>query len=658
MAEEENKKEEANQESEIGRLHRQLYERREPSEFKRRRRALSPAIGAGYEGLRSDESELAAERGFTDVLAARTRQRRKIIKWVIAIIGLGLLFGGAAAATLWYRVGRQVELEQVKLSIEAPESISAGDEVTYQINYGNTSRVALEDLELIFTPPPGFRYAASQPEFVINNKQYSLQLGRLQASGSGQVTISGRLLGEKGVAAQAQAELLVTPENFPGGRFVQTAVHSISIASVPLEVSIEAATEAAHGERVLAKVRVRNLSGAPIEGAYLKTSPSEGIQLGVDDQDFSPDFSVVNSEWQLPQLDPLTEVERQLVMFVEGRPGERRNLLIEAGVQAGEDRFVQRELNHVVTITESELSVEQLYNGSADPQVVVAGQEVEGLVRYQNVGNVGITNVIVKVSFEGVGLNPATLDLPAGAYDPIARTITWSAATVPGLATLQPQQLGELKFSFEILETNQLPKEGEAVSNLALVTTATIDSPDLLVPVGTERVVVSDRAVLSLETEMTLGVDSFYDDGRLDITSTGPLPPEVGEETTYTVRLRLGSTLNNIGDVRVTAVLPDGVRYTDQTYKTGGEVSYNERTGEVVWSLPQVAGLTGRTSPPQELHFQVAITPGEHQRGGEVQFLNRLMGSGTDLFTDQTVTIQVDNLPTTETASPKQGKVE
>jgi hypothetical protein len=287
------------------------------------------------------------------------------------------------------------------------------------------------------------------------------------------------------------------------------------------------------------------------------------------------------------------------------------------------------------------------------------GEDVSGQIKYRNVGSTGLKEVIMKVSFEGVGFDPASLNLSGvGSYDPTTRTITWSSATVPELAVVQPRQESVLSYSFRILPIEQFPTSGEAAKNHVLVTTATVDSPDLPAPVGQPRQVISDRAVLSVKTDLTLLADAVYDDGRLGIKSSGPLPPRVGQTTTYTVRFRIGSTINDVADVQLVAVLPDGVRYTGQKYSTGGEMQFNDRSGELNWTLPFIEGLTGRAKPYQELHIQVAITPGENTRGQPVQLLNRGELSAVDQFTDEAMTVTVDEFPTTATAAPDRGTVQ
>lgn len=643
----------------IERLRRELYRREESPEITQRQEELAgvnahPLI-TKLDDAKSGEPPVV----FGNVMAARLRRRRRI---TLAAVGVGvilILLIGAVIGTGLYRASRQVKVEQISLGLTAPSEFTSGEEMTYQLTYQNNSRVAWQDVQLIFTPPKGWRHHASQPALQAQGADYSLAIGNLAAGQRGQLTVSGQLIGEQNATITAQALLEIAPANAPSTRLKQTTSVATTIAHLPVEASVEASNDAAGGERVVAVIHVRNVSSVSLEGVYIAPNVPPGMQLASEDPEFSPGFSVVRSRWELAPLEPLADVSRTLILYPEGAAGERRTLEVNVGVKAGEDEFIQRSVTHVITISSLELQIEQLYNGSAEPQTVYPGQTIAGKAVYKNVGTVGLKNVIVEVQFEGPGLDPATLKLKDGAYDPIKKKITWSAATVPALAAVLPQQTAELEYEFHIADIATFPTAGEQTKNFALVTTATVDSPDLPTPAGATRRVSSDRAVLSIGTNFTLQADAFYDDGRLSLTSTGPLPPAVGQETTYTVRLRLGSTLNDVEDTKLVAVLPDGVKFTGQKYLTAGAMDFNERNGEVTWTIPVLEGLTGRSRPAEELHIQVAITPGENQRGQEITFLNKLEVTGTDQFTIQPVTTSLtQNFPTTETAVHGKGKVE
>ena len=110
--------------------------------------------------------------------------------------------------------------------------------------------------------------------------------------------------------------------------------------------------------------------------------------------------------------------------------------------------------------------------------------------------------------------------------------------------------------------------------------------------------------------------------------------------------------------MRVVAVVPDGVRYTGEQVATVGKVTFEERTGELSWAIPQIAGLQGRATPSADLYFQVAIRPGENQQGEIIPFLNKLVVTGTDLFVEEALKTELKIFPTTESAAPGEGHVE
>jgi len=641
--------------SQINMLKKQLYARDESDVIKTR----VTALGQPPKVSRQNAANLIKKPDLFNVMKARRSRRNKIIWWTAGVLIIAAVFGSAAALTAWYRGTRQVTQEQLGIAIEAPREFTAGETITYKISFTNNSRVHWKNVEIVFEPPPGWRFRESNPAAQASGHQYIFSTGDLAAGQTGEAQISGQLIGEANDSLLARAELQISPENFPKARINRSETFATTIVAVPVEISIEAAANAASGERMIASVKVKNTSSQKLEGLLLKLSPTLGLQLAPEDEQFSAEFSVLDSWWSLPALEPFAESERRLVMYIDGQAGERRTLTAEGMIREGNETFVLRQVNHVVTISASELSVTQTVNGTEDPQPVKAGQEMKAAVQYQNVGTTGLKNVIVTAQFEGAGLDASNLKLKSGAYNPVTKTITWTAASVPELAVLQPQQKGVLEYEYSILPTDKFPSDANG-QNQSLIVTAAVDSPDLPAPIGQERKVASSRVVMPIATEPILEVAAFYDDGRLGLPSSGPLPPEVGQQTTYTLRFRFGSTFNDLGEAKMTAVLPDGVEYLNKNYMTAGGLDFNERNGEITWSLPTIEGLSGRAKPAPELHVQVGITPGENLKGRRVTLLQSARTGGIDMYIDQPVTYQVDQslMPSTETASPQKGTVQ
>lgn len=644
--------------SELQVLKRKLYARDEAPELAERTAKLSdvPARkGERYGKAQPGESPAV----LVDALQKRTSRRRKIIKASILVGGLVLVFVAAVAVTIWYRNLHQLKSEQIVLDLKAPGEFTSGEHMDYEINYGNDSLEKLQTIEILFEAPAGFRVLESSVEARREGEKYLFSVPDVEPGSGGKVTVKGILVGEQNTNALAKAEIDVAPANSPKTRYTKVTSATTVIVAVPIEVSVEASSTAISGERIFAVVHVRNVSSLPQEGLFLKLNAPPGMQLAPEDKEFSAAFSVQDGTWQLPSIKPLEEVVRTAVLYVDGTAGERRPLTIEVGIKDGEETFIQRQVSHVVTVTASELSVVQAFDKKPGDAIVSAGQKLQGSITYQNTGTVGLKSVVVSAKFEGTGLDPATLQLKNGAYNPTTKTITWTSATVPELSIVAPNQSGEITYDFSLLPSASFPVVDGKGNNNVLTVIASVDSPDVKTPLGQEKRIVSERVNLTVATSLPLDVVAFYDDGRLGLPSSGPLPPKVGEQTTYTVRFRLGTTLNDVGDVRVVAVLPDGVAYTGKTYLTTGGVEYNERTGEVTWKIPLLEALTGRTTPPAELHVQVAVTPGENTKGKEIQLLNVINVEGMDEFVDQIVKNEItDRFPTTDTAAPGKGKVQ
>lgn len=640
---------------ELRRLEQELYATTEPAELKERSEELARLghIDTAGEFIRTGPRQ--EEGKFTDVHPLMVHRRRRLL----LINGIGLLvfiiFTVAALGTWWYRLSRQVNDGQVVLELFGPTEATSGQEVSYRVSYGNNSLVEWQDVEVIFEPPSGFTFKDTDAALDTSGRQYVARIGNLPPNEQRAFRVNGYLVGEQNESGLIKTQIVLTPVNFPSGAFTKETEITTAIVAFTLEMAVEASRDVAPGERIQVPIQVRNVGDEPLEGAYLKLGPGEGITLAVEDPAFSPEFSVPNSRWQLPTIQPLQTLTRTMAAYVEGPPGGQLVLDVEAGIASQGKDFVQRRVQSVFQMSLSELAVEQEFLASKNELVVQPSQKIDGVVRYRNSGNIGLKNAIVTLQFEGQGLDPASLRLPTGAYDSRTRRITWTAATVPALRLLQPQQEGELHVQFATLPVESFPKSGDHTQNFTIVTTAAVDSPDLPTPVGQTRQVFSDRFVMSVATAVDLRAEVLYDDGRLGIFSTGPHPPQVGKETTYTLRLQAGSLLNDLGTTRVTATIPDGVRYTGKHFRTAGELDFNDRTGEIAWSLPLLNAGTGRLRPHEELQLQVSVTPAEHLLGSKIELLHNLRIEGVDQFTESTVQYEYDDVVETENVRTETG---
>lgn len=629
-------------------LRKELYARDESEDLRRRQEELSKW---GYLKPPTGPGEEQGEVRFKNVELELAQRRKKRIRLATILGSCLLIIALIVAGTWWYRSTKRVTDEMIAVSVDAPSSITSGQNIQYTIHYKNESKVGWQNVELVVELPTNFEFRDSEPRTIVQGRQLTHQIGTLSQEQEGEVRINGQLVGEAGSAAALEAELFLTPENFLSGRFSKKVVFTTAITTSPVEVAITAPGTVTENERRVIPIQIRNLSNQVLQNVSVRLTPSPSIEIMVTDPLVSPDFDKASSQWLIPTLAPFETVTRTVVVTFHGKPGSQDAFAIEAALEQEKGRVIQHTITHVFSIAVPALSLTQTYNEKSGDLVVSAEEKLEGVIHYRNTSQVNIRDLIISLKLDGIGFDPEELDLKNGAYDSATQTIRWSAATVPALKFVAPGQEGDLEYSFSMLPTEKFPTTGPQLTNFLVVSTVSADSPDL--PPGTDgkRTVISNRTVLSTKTNLTLTPEAFYDDGRLGLPSSGPNPPQVNQETTYTVRLRLGSTLNDTSRTKVEAVIPDGVRYTGKEYHTLGDVHVNERTGLISWEISLLPAGTGRIAPPAELHVQLAVRPGEDKGGNNIQLLRSLTVSGIDEFVDQVVTLQVKTFPRTPTVA-------
>ncbi len=597
-------------------------------------------------------------------VAGEARRRRRRFFWMVGIVVAVLVVaGGTFGGVRWYRLARTVQKHQVALAVAAPERITSGEDLTLTVRLKNESRVPWDNVVTELSLPDGFAVKSATPAPVgepITGAQIlpklSWDVGRLPPGAAVDLGVTGRLLGEEGTAALFSASSVLTPANRPGTIVEKTAVSSVVLAAAPIDLTIDVPRSATSGTPITVRVVYQNRTAKDLEGARLVLTPPAGFSVDVA----TPPVAGRELVWDLPPLPPQQESAVEVKGSVSGAPDAVQPFKAAVGFVTPDGKFIaHRQVQRSLTIERTALALSQALNGEKDLLKVNPGTEVNGEVQYRNTGSGGLREVIVKLTFEGVGLNARSVRVEGGHFDSRRQAITWTAASTPALRALRPGESGNLQYSFTIATTDQLPFTSEANRNFALITQAVGDSPDLPVPPGAPKQVATDRFQMLLNTVPSIALNAFYDDGRAGLpVSTGPLPPEVGKETILTVRVRVHNTSNEITDAAYSTVLPEGIRWVGKEYHTdpASTVAFNERTRDVTWRIPLVPARAGVALPGPEFAFQVGITPSLNQVGQEVALTRGHVLEGTDAFTTARVRAEAEGA-TTRLVDPRKAEV-
>jgi hypothetical protein len=168
---------------------------------------------------------------------------------------------------------------------------------------------------------------------------------------------------------------------------------------------------------------------------------------------------------------------------------------------------------------------------------------------------------------------------------------------------------------------------------------------------GTEAGVISsvENITIKFPSLFAFSAKSFRNVGPF--SNTGPIPPKVDKETTYTITWVLTNTSNDLKDAVVTATLPAGVEYKSEISPQGEKISFNPETRVLTWNAGNLSTGVGFTYSPKEVSFKVGVIPSITQVNLTLNLLSDLNAVATDTYTETQLTSQVQ-LVTTEYSDP------
>ena len=156
-----------------------------------------------------------------------------------------------------------------------------------------------------------------------------------------------------------------------------------------------------------------------------------------------------------------------------------------------------------------------------------------------------------------------------------------------------------------------IPINGANDKNFVISAVAKIDSPDIPTPISMNKIIAGNKIDIRLNSKLVVDVKGYHNDSN--ITNDGPIPPKVGQETTYAIHWLASNVSNDINNARIEAVLPTGATMTGKIYPEDAKITYNERNNSIVWEIGNMAAGTGILSAPKEASFQVKIKPSVDQ---------------------------------------------
>lgn len=564
-----------------------------------------------------DEKELEIEESLSEIYHDQNGQlvdvkkiERKKRSWLFYFFSFFLAF--TLLSSLFY-VGYNYYLGRLpasvlNLSLEAPAAVRAGEEFFYLISYKNNGHVGIRNGNLKINYPENFVFIDSSPSSPDRHDQWPLN--GIPAGGEGEIKIKGKLIGKKGEENQASITFNYTPENF-SSEFIKEASALTIIESVGWEIGLNVP-----GTIFVGTADKIGLTFRPEEKNYLNSfrltiDHPEEMQFIKDKETVVPDKVMKNVRPGVWDIDftaaaseknaSSSEREISIPFLFKSKGAEKQNITIRFEALAGENFRKFQEDTFPLEILKNDFNLVLFINGGRENKAVSPGETLNYSIFYSNKGENALTDAVIMAAIEGEGLDWGSLEDKTGGQVS-GRTISWSKEEKAELAEIKKNDEGSIDFSLKVLDSANLKKisgSGEIKSyvQFSLAGKEAEGNEDNK----------SNTIINKINSDLTFKEEVRYFDENNIAVGNGPLPPKVGEKTSFKVYWKISDNWHELYQVKAVAKLPEYVSWDNKSESSAGAISYDENRREVSWEI----GRLPRSAYEASASFNLSLIPEE-----------------------------------------------
>jgi hypothetical protein len=566
------------------------------------------------------------------------KHRKEIIFAFLS--GLSILLA-VFGQRLWQMVEElRFSEKNLVFEVKSDQNVIAGEEITMDVKYTNNNFSTLSNAEITVEVPKSLvEYSIVAAEGSSGNfsNVSSLQtgpqtflVGNISARQSIEFQIKGRLISEKGSVHYTLFGINYVSKN--NQTFTKKDDYGHTIKDSPIVINVTTPLEAATGEVVEYKLAINNSGDFEFNNVEIQLEYPTGFVFEYSDISTDRDKNIFRFESLKAQ-----ETREFLVRGkLYGNEEEYKVLQVKFGVYVEDYFAVYATAQNSTKMQKPYISLTQKLVRADEGNYVNSGEIVKYAITFKNNTPVRIGEGRLDVVLDSPLLNLKTLRAGGADFDAVTKKLTWTAAQTPSLKALGPNDEG--KVTFDVQVQPWIPIKDFRDKNFTVVTTAFFESNEVPTSLRVNKIIQANVTEVKVNTRLFVDPKLYYFDDEIYFTNTGPMPPMVGETTTYSVYLDVVNLSNDLENVEMVTFLPENVKWLDKVdFGRVGEFNYNERTKELTWKIPKVPAHVGVLTPLYRAAFQVALTPAPNQRGKSVDILGKVTVSAKDTFTGQTL---------------------
>ncbi len=548
--------------------------------------------------------------------------------FLIALFVAGYLFFGGA---------NNISTENIDLQVVAPSIVDGGKPTQFEILIANRNQSQLQLADVSIDYPIGSRDPADQTKALTHNRQ---SIGAIDSGQQLKRTTSAVFYGSEG----SPQKVLVTLEySVPGSNsiFKKQAEADFVIGSSPVSIEVTAPKEAIANQPFTMDVKVTSNSQALIQDLVLQGQYPFGFTVTKTD----PKADTGGTIWRIGKLAPNDTRLIHITGSIDGQDGDERMFRFLTGSIADQ---TDTQIKVPFIIVPQSLTVHRPFVGATialNSQTgktvsIVGNQTINGVVHWQNNLKTPVSNLELRLSLQGPMLDAANINSANGFYQSNTSSIIWSKDTEPSLELVAPGASGDIPFTFNTLAPGA---SGTVYTNPTISLNLSV-SGVREGQAGVPETVASAASVdATIASAASVNPIALYFTGPFK--NSGPVPPVVGQSTSYTIVWTVSNSSNTVGGATVSAVLPAYMTFVSSD--ASSNIIYNPGSRTVSWSLGDIKAGAGYSLQARVASFQVSLLPSSSQNGQAPRLTGDTKLSGQDRFAQVPIQV-VSPGPTTQ----------
>jgi hypothetical protein len=559
----------------------------------------------------------------TDLSTLKTEEKESGGRWLNKFFwGTLIFFLATLAVAFWvlFYSTNIVSANNIDLEVKGPTQLRSGEELNLETTVRNRNKVTLRDVSLTIT------YPAGTVDSLETIKDLPLWRQPMVNLDPGQSAIVGSRAVIYGAQNSTQKIVLKIEYHIPDSNaiFTKELEYQVLIGSGTIDLSYDLPAETNSGKTFSSDLRLSSNSKSVLRQVSLKIE----YPIGFNFQSADPSPTAGEQVWYLGDLAPGSVRDIKIVGSLSGQSEELKSFKVIVGLdKAGGTGDISSEYGNLfktVNLKKDFISVNLNLSGKT---ALTPGENLDGSINWANNLPDKVIDGSLELFLSGGALDKRTVESSNGFYNSLTNSILWDKTTIPDLGQMNPGDKGLSSFSFTVLPSSQFSGGNIPPIGLRLVFKGTRVSSDQL----SEDVVSETEKSLKIGTLVQFASVGTYFVGPFK--NTGPLPPKVGEETTYTITWSITNPTNSVKQARVVGDLPNYVKWLSSVAPIDENVRYDKTSNRVVWDVGTIEPGTTTGLPSRQASFQVSIIPSLSQLGETVDLIKNLSFGGVDSVT-------------------------